>query len=102
MAPSFVGVGQADRNAGWAEVCFVSNWAGHSRNRADYRFLAVREPLRQLPLGDQAQLPFPAQEFARKGTDKLFGVVTKRKNAADQVIWWLRERCGKSEKSILR
>jgi hypothetical protein len=81
----------------WAEICFVPNWAGHSRKRADYRFLAIREPLRQLALGDAAQLPFPTQEFASKGTYKLFGVVTNRKDAGDQVIWWLRERCGKSE-----
>jgi hypothetical protein len=50
-----------------------------------------------LPSGDQAQLPFPTQEFGRKGTDKQFGVVTNRKDAGDQVIWWLRERRGKSE-----
>lgn len=81
----------------WAEVCYVPNWAGHSRNRADYRFLAIREPLRQLARGDAAQLPFPTQEFASKGTYKLFGVVTNLKSAGDQVIWWLRERCGKSE-----
>ena len=81
----------------WAEVCYVPNWAGHSRKRADYRFLAIREPLRQLPLSDTAQLPFPTQEFASKGTYKLFGMVTNRKDAGDQVIWWLRERCGKSE-----
>jgi hypothetical protein len=59
--------------------------------------LAIREPLRQLPLGDEAQLPFPTQNFGQKGTYKLFGVVTNRKDAGDQVIWWLRERCGKSE-----
>ena len=81
----------------WAEVCFVPNWAGHSRKRTDYRFLAIREPLRQLALGDAAQLPFPTQEFSAKGTYKLFGMVTNRKDPGDQVIWWLRERCGKSE-----
>lgn len=81
----------------WAEVCFVPTWAGHSRNRAEYRFLAIREPLRQLALGDAAQLPFPTQDFAGLGTYKLFGVVTNRRDAGDQVIWWLRERCGKSE-----
>lgn len=81
----------------WAEICYVPSWAGDSRKRADYRFLAIREPLRQLALGDTAQLPFPTQEFAAKGTYKLFGVVTNRKIAGDQVIWWLRERCGKSE-----
>jgi hypothetical protein len=77
----------------------VPNWAGHSRKRADYRFLAIREPLRQLDLdpGDTALLPFPTQQFGRKGLYKLFGVVTNRKDAGDKVIWWLRERCGKSE-----
>src|SRR5271156_343499 len=81
----------------WAEVAYVPNWAGYSRKRADYRFLAIREPLRQLPLGDEGKLPFPTQTFGRKGLYKLFGVVTNRALAGDQVIWWLRERCGKSE-----
>lgn len=81
----------------WAEICYVPNWAGSSKNRADYRFLAIREPLRQLPLGDEANLPFPTQAFGNRGTDKLFGVVTNKKDPGEQVIWWLRERCGKSE-----
>ena len=72
-------------------------WAGHSRRRADYRFLAIREPLRQLDLADAAQLPFPTEEFAARGRFKLFGLVTNRTLPGDQVIWWLRERCGKSE-----
>jgi Transposase DDE domain group 1 len=81
----------------FAEVCFVPAWAGHSRRRADYRFLAIREPLRQLDLADAAQLPFPTEEFAARGRFKLFGLVTNRTLPGDQVIWWLRERCGKSE-----
>jgi len=81
----------------WAEVCYVPSWAGYSRKQADYRFLAIREPLRQLALGDEAQLPFPTQAFGQKGVHKLFGVVTNRKGPGDGVIWWLRERCGKSE-----
>jgi hypothetical protein len=81
----------------WAEVCFVPNWAGHSKRRADYRFLAIREPLRQLDLGDQDDLPFPTEQFAAKGRFKLFGVVTNRTVAGDEVIWWYRARCGKSE-----
>jgi hypothetical protein len=83
----------------FAEVCFVPNWAGHGKKRADYRFLAIREPLRQLELGDAEQLPFPTEEFATKGRFKLFGVVTNRTLPGDQVIWWLRERCGKSEEA---
>jgi Transposase DDE domain group 1 len=81
----------------WAEICYVPAWAGHSKKRADYRFLAIREPLRQLELFAEARLPFPTLDFATKGTYKLFGVVTNKKQAGDQVIWWLRERCGKSE-----
>src|SRR5271155_5733328 len=81
----------------WAEVAYVPNWAGYSRKRADYRFLAIREPLRQLLLGDEGKLPFPTQTFGQKGLYKLFGVVTNRALAGDQVIWWLRQRCGKSE-----
>jgi hypothetical protein len=81
----------------YAEVCHVPARAGHSRKRADYRFLAIRQPLRQFPLGDEANLPFPTQAFGQKGSGKLFGVVTNRKDAGDQVIGWPRERCGKSE-----
>jgi hypothetical protein len=40
-------------------------------------------------------LPFPTAEFAARF--KLFGIVTNRTLPGDQVIWWLRERCGKSE-----
>lgn len=83
----------------WAEVCFVPSWAGHSRRRADYRFLAIREPLRQLALGDADQLPFPTADFGAKGTFKLFGVVTNQTWPGDQVIQWHRERCGKSEEA---
>lgn len=88
----------------YAEVCYVPNWAGSSKKRADYRFLAIREPLRQLALGDEAELPFPVETFGTKGAYKLFGVVTNKKDPGDQVIWWLRERCGKSEEvhSVLK
>jgi hypothetical protein len=102
----------------WAEVCYVPSWAtehakegGHSRKRADYRFLAIREPLSEADQAsagaaggttrraDETKLPFPTQVFAAKGTGKLFGVVTNREIAGDQVIWWHRERCGKSEEA---
>ena len=66
----------------WAEVVYVPNWAGHSRRRADYRFLAIREPLRQLELGDEQELPFHRRG---KGLHKLFGVVTNRKGPGDSV-----------------
>jgi hypothetical protein len=46
---------------------------------ADCRFLAIREPIRPLDLGDREQLPFPTAEFADKARVKRFGA-----NAA----WW--------------
>ncbi len=64
----------------YAEVCYVPAWAGHSR-----KLLAIREPPRQLALGDEANLPFPTQAFGQKGMHKLFGVVTNRKEPGDQV-----------------
>jgi hypothetical protein len=39
----------------------------------DYRFLAIREPLRELDLGDAEQLPFPTMSFGTRGRYKLFG-----------------------------
>jgi hypothetical protein len=42
-------------------------------------------------------LPFPTEDFGAKGAYKLFGLVTNRTLPGDQVIWWHRERCGKSE-----
>lgn len=83
----------------WAEVCYVPSWVGYSKKRADYRFLVIREPLRQLDLGDTDELPFATEEFAAKGRYKLFAVVTNRTLPGDAVIWWLRERCGKSEEA---
>lgn len=86
-----------DTGQQWAEVPYVPNWAGYSKKRADYRFLAIREPLGQLELGDAEQLPFPTEVFGTKGRHKLFALVTNLKGPGDQVIWWHRERCGKSE-----
>ena len=88
-----------DTGQEWAEVAFVPNWAGHSRNRTDYRFLAIREPLDELDLGDAEQLPFPTELFGQGGRYKLFGLVTNSEAPGDAVIWWHRERCGKSEEA---
>lgn len=86
----------------WAEVCFVPNWIGNSKKSPDYRFIAIREPLRQGPLPGmegQLELPFPTMELADKGWHKVFGVVTNRELAGDELIWWYRQRCGKSEEA---
>lgn len=86
----------------WAEVCFVPNWVGHTKKGPNYRFIAIREPLRQVPLpgmDEQLNLPFPTMELADKGWHKVFGVVTNRDLPGDELIWWYRERCGKSEQA---
>jgi hypothetical protein len=87
----------------WAEVCFVPNWVAHRKKGPEYRYLAIREPLaEQLSFAGverQQELPFPTMEFGQKRRYKLFGVVTNRTIAGDELIWWHRKRCGKSEEA---
>jgi hypothetical protein len=90
----------------WAEVCFVPSASARKKDGPTYRFLAIREPLAQLELegmeSDQADLPFPVIDYQDQGHSrrfKLFGVVTNLDRVGDEVIWWLRERCGKSEEA---
>jgi len=87
----------------WAEVCYVPNWAGYSKNAPRYRFLAIREPMQaDLPGLDvsQSALPFPTHTAATGQRFKLFALVTNRLELpGDEVIWWHRERCGASEQA---
>ena len=95
-----VGEHRVDTGQQWAEVNFVPNWIGHSKNSPEYRFIATRERLIEQPLpgmGEQMELPFPAMELSNRGWYKVFGVVTNRSIAADELIWWSRRRCGKGE-----
>jgi hypothetical protein len=39
-----------ERGRQWAEVCFVPNKIGHSKNGPAYRYLATREELKQVEL----------------------------------------------------
>jgi hypothetical protein len=83
----------------WAEICFVPNAIGSSRNGPVYRYLATREPLRQDVLhGMEGQLPFPTMEM-NTTRYKTFGIVTNRDTEGSQLINWLYERCGKSEEA---
>src|ERR1700759_719874 len=99
MAAAAADVKPQESGQEWAEICYVPAWAGDSRQRAIDRSLAIREKLAERPLDDAPELPFPTQAFGTKGTYKLFGVVTNRKEAGDTVIWWHRERCGDSEQA---
>jgi hypothetical protein len=85
----------------WADVGFVPNAIGHSRNSPDYRYIAIREPLEQrvLPGMEQEMLfPFPTLSMGEKKY-KLFGIVTNREMDGEELIHWHRERCGKSEEA---
>jgi hypothetical protein len=92
-----------DTGQEWAEVCFVPYWAGRSKKGPEYRFIALREPLRERTLpgleNPQLTFPFPTMEFPEKGRFKLFGIVTNRSIPGDDLIWWYRKRCGKSEEA---
>lgn len=96
-----------DTGQEWAEVCFVPIEAARKKTGPSYRFLAIREPLAQLEIEeletDQKDLPFPTISYKDQGPSsrfKLFGVVTNRHDVSgDELIWWHRERCGKSEEA---
>ena len=65
----------------WAEVPFVPNWIGHSKHSPEYRFIAIREPLRNpsLPgMAGQLNLAVPTMEMPGGGWYKVFGLVTNR------------------------
>lgn len=46
----------------WADVCFVPQEIAHSKRGREYRYLVVREPLRQwaLPGLEEPLVPAPA------------------------------------------
>ena len=78
----------------------MPNWIGHSKKSPEYRFIAVRERLNEQPLPGmegQMEMPFPAMELSGRGWHKVFGVVTNRSIAGDELVCWSRQRCGKGE-----
>jgi hypothetical protein len=95
----------------WADVGFVPNAIGHSKNSPEYlsacghaqagRYIAIREPLEQrvFPGMEQEMLfPFPTFSMGEK-KHKLFGIVTNRDIEGEELVHWHRQRCGKSEEA---
>lgn len=86
----------------WAEVCFVPNKIGHSKNGPEYRYLATREELKQKELPgmekSDTEYSFPVMKLQSQRY-KVFGIVTNMDWAGDQLIPWLYQRCGKSEEA---
>ncbi|MGD9578621.1 MAG: IS1380 family transposase [Syntrophorhabdus sp.] len=80
----------------WAEVCFVPNKSATTKKGEPYRYIAVRERMRQPHLPNMDNLPF--QTVTLDDTQyKLFGIVTNMDWEASKLIHWQHERCGKSE-----
>ena len=91
--------GVEDTGQEYAEVCFVPTEAARKKDSSDYRYIAIREVLEQPALttmAEQVSLPFPTMDFGSVKY-KVFGIVTNRDVPADDLIWWSRKRCGKSE-----
>jgi hypothetical protein len=83
----------------WGEVCFVPSELCKSKKSPDYRYIAIREELKQRvfpEMEDQLELPFPTIELNQKRY-KLTGLVTNIDWDGEEIIHWHRKRCGKSE-----
>jgi hypothetical protein len=91
-----------DARREWAEVGYVPSELAYSKKGRLYRYLAIREALRQ-PVLPGTELPF--QTFTSEGTQyKLRGLVSNMDWAGERLINFSYERCGKSEEahSILK
>ena len=82
----------------WAEVCFVPNAECTTKKGQPYRYLAIRERLKQPLLPGMDHLPFQTIAFDETGY-KLFGIVTNMDWEGEKLIHWHHERCGKSEEA---
>lgn len=87
----------------YAEFFFEPNPVAFNKNNPTFRYVAVRERLAEQPLpgmtAEQLQLPFPVAQFT-DGWYKLHAIVSNRHDvAADALVLWHWERCGRSEQA---
>lgn len=86
-----------DTHREWAEVGYVPNKLAHSKKGQPYRYLAIRELLRQ-PVLPGVELPF--QTIECEGSQyKLHGLVSNMDWEGGRLIGFAYERCGKSEEA---
>lgn len=86
-----------DSRKEWAEVGYVPSELGHSKKGPLYRYLAIREPIRQ-PVLPGMELPF--QTLTSEGIQyKLHGLVSNMDWHGERLIHFAYERCGKSEEA---
>ncbi|MGD0489495.1 MAG: IS1380 family transposase [Syntrophorhabdales bacterium] len=81
----------------WAEVCFVPNKSATKKGEP-YRYIAIRERLKQPLLPGMDYLPFQTISF-NETQYKLFGIATNMDWEGGKLIDWHHERCGKSEEA---
>jgi hypothetical protein len=88
----------------WADVCFVPNAIGGSKKGPNYRYIAIRELVRQPQLPGmegvedeiQKSFDFPNIKLNNKRY-KISGLVTNLDWYGELIVHWYRERCGASE-----
>ena len=98
--PRIVGEFEVETGQEWAEVSFVPNSLVYPKNGPNYRFVAIREPLRKPPLPGmegEMELSVPVMQMPNRTWYKIRGIVTNRDLPGDEVVRWYRERCGKGE-----
>jgi hypothetical protein len=87
----------------WAEVCFVPNAIGHSKNGPEYRYLVIRERMQDqlmLPGMEEDDRELPFQTMLKDSIKyKVFGIVTNMDWDGQELIEWHYKRCGRSEQA---
>ena len=95
---------QIENGQEWAEVVYVPSPIAFSKDAPVYRYLAIREPVKQTILPGmedaRAQMDLPFATITCEGRAyRVKGIVTNRDGSGDELIRWHYERCGKSEEA---
>jgi len=95
---------QIETGQQFAEVVYVPNAIGFGKDAPVYRYLAIRELMRQTELpgmdGTQAQTGLPFATITSGGRSyRVKGIVTNRDCDGEELVRWHYERCGKSEEA---
>jgi len=93
-----------------AEIVFVTSSLCKSKKDADYRFIAIREEIRETdPVELRQMLLFDEEEHKSQPISqvhptemngkiyKVFALVTNLDWTVEEIVKWQRKRCGKSE-----